>query len=92
MQKQVDYIVKTLDEIKVNNSEEHHAIIEHQKKTNGKVMLNSEFRLRNEELLLKLRTMCDEITMFKGGLNTVKWLVGFVGVSNVVLLVYSLIR
>jgi len=48
MEKQIEHIVKTLDEFKIENKEGHQEIIKHQKETNGNVIRNTEFRLKTE--------------------------------------------
>ena len=81
-------IIKKLDDLKTLNSKEHVYIIEHQKETNGNVKCNTEFRLKNEELIIGLRETAKDVLQFKGGLNTIKWIAGFIGFSNITIIIY----
>ena len=91
MQNQINYIVKTVDEIKSGNTKEHAEIITHQKATNGNVKVNTEFRLKNAEFIKALRVTSEDVLMFKGGLSTIKWVLGFLGVGNVATFIYIVV-
>lgn len=66
---QANLIIKLLENLKINNKEEHNQMIKRMDIANGNVKDNTEHRLK-----------------FVGGFAVIKYLLGFVGIGNIVIL------
>lgn len=91
MQRQLDYLVKMMEESRETNDKQHEEMIEHQKHTNGSVKRNTEFRLKHEELMSEIKETVAFAIETKGGLKTLKWLASFMGFGNIVMMIYLFI-
>lgn len=83
---QVQEIIRMIGDLRSDNEQRHNEMIAKQNLTNGNVKANTEFRLTNTQLIIDLKAMLSEWQMAKGGFNTIKWILGFLGASNLLIL------